>query len=212
MFRSTKKLLWQVNSYYQALICSNWYNSGKSCWNMALWFISILFWLLGLSGPEAGMLHVASSPSGCCMENPLRAQFSILEMDDSSQMWSIKSSVLVFVYIKSPSCLMSQNPDKLATSSSELSCLHTLGHVRNHVRSGCIVNRWSRKKLPDSRFPKMWHGGWITKWHVLSSPHLLTSPVKSAPHCKYCGALTHSTSIKAGDFCFECCNYPTRKV
>lgn len=72
------------------------------------------------------MLLVASSPSGCCMENPLQAQLHILEMNDSSQMWSMKWSLLVFVYIENPSCLMTQNPNKLATSSNKLLSLHTL--------------------------------------------------------------------------------------
>lgn len=48
------------------------------------------------------MLLVASSPSGCCTENPLQAQLRILEMNDSSQMWSMKWPLLVFVYIKTP--------------------------------------------------------------------------------------------------------------
>lgn len=58
--------------------------------------------LLSLTGPEAGMLLVTSSPSGCCTENPLQALCRILEMNDSSQMWSMKWSLLVFVYIKTP--------------------------------------------------------------------------------------------------------------
>lgn len=66
---------------------------------------------------------VASSPSGCHKENPLQAQLRILEMNDSSQTWSMKWSLLVFVYIKAPSCLMSQNPNKLAASSDKLSSL-----------------------------------------------------------------------------------------
>lgn len=91
--------------------------------NIFKWFISALF---SLTGPEAGFLLVASSPSGCCTENPLQAQRRILEMNDSSQMWSMKWSLLVFVYIKPPSCLMSQNPNKLAASSNKLSSLHPL--------------------------------------------------------------------------------------
>lgn len=81
---------------------------------------------MSLTGPEAGTLHVASSPSGCCTENPLQARLGVLEMNDSSQMWSMKWSLLVFVYIQPPSCLMTQNPNKLATSSDKLSSLHTL--------------------------------------------------------------------------------------
>lgn len=30
-------------------------------------------------------------------------------------------------------------------------------------------NTWSRKKLPDSMHPKMWHAGWLIKWHVRTS-------------------------------------------
>lgn len=95
--------------------------------NIFKWFISPhSSWLLRLTGPEAGMLIVASSLSSCCTENPLQAQPLILEMNDSSQMWSMKCSLLVFVYIKPSSCLMSQNPNKLATSSNKLSSLGTL--------------------------------------------------------------------------------------
>lgn len=69
------------------------------------------------------MFSVASSPSGGCMENPLQAQLGVLEMNDSSHMWSMKWSLLVFVYIKPPSCLMIQKPSKLATFPNELSSL-----------------------------------------------------------------------------------------
>lgn len=72
------------------------------------------------------MFLVASSPSGCWTENPLQTQPCILQMNDSSQMWSMKWSLRVFVYIKLPSCLMIQNRNKLATSSDKLSSLHTL--------------------------------------------------------------------------------------
>lgn len=86
----------------------------------------LLFRLLSLSSPEAGMLLVASTPSGRGTENPLQPGLSIVKMDDSSQMCSMKRALLVFVYIKSPPCLMSQNPNKLATFSSELSFPCTL--------------------------------------------------------------------------------------
>lgn len=79
----------------------------------------LLFCLLSVSSPEAGTLRVAS-------ENPLQPGLSIVKMDDSSQMCSMKRASLVFVYIKSPPCLMSQNPNKLATFSSELSFPCTL--------------------------------------------------------------------------------------
>lgn len=85
----------------------------------------LLFCLLSVSSPEAGTLRVASTPSGRGAENPLQPGLSIVKMDDSSQMCSMKRT-LVFVYIKSPPCLMSQNPNKLATFSSDLSFPCTL--------------------------------------------------------------------------------------
>lgn len=57
---------------------------------------------------------------------PSRTQLRFLEGNDSSQMWSMKWSLRVFVYIQPPSCLMTQNPNKLATSSNKLTSLCTL--------------------------------------------------------------------------------------
>lgn len=99
-------------------------NSDQS--NILKWFVSPLFtfavkshWSRGWNAPciffSKLLLHGESPPG-----------WAPRSRDDSSQMWSVKWSLLVFVYTKLPSCLMIQNPNKLATSSNKLSSFHTL--------------------------------------------------------------------------------------
>lgn len=86
-----------------------------------------------------------------------------LGTNDPSQMWSKKRSLLVFVDIKLPSCLMSQNLDKLPTASSKLSSLI--------VRSGPAVQSTDEA---GRRFltvcAQKCERQWVTEWHVLSFP------------------------------------------
>lgn len=168
--------------------------------------------MLNLTGPEAGMLLVASSPSGRCMENPLQARLHILAMNDSSQMWSMKWSLLVFVYIKPPSCLMTQNPNKLATSSDKLSSLHTLHWCeescpvrlhRQHMEQEEASWRYAPKNVTRGvnhrvacpEFPPL-SPRWCNQHHTVNTVWSAESQQKH----------------KERDFCFGGCNYPTRRV
>lgn len=143
--------------------------------------------LLPLTGTV--IRNVPFSPSGCCMENPLQAQLHILQMNDSSHMWSMKWSLLVFVYIKPPSCLVIQSHNKLATSSNKLSSLLPLLWCEEScpVRA---VNTWSRRKPPDSMRPKNVTRSVI---HQVACPEFLPSPCwQNQLHTKYWGQLIRS--------------------
>ena len=82
------------------------------------------------------------------------------------QMWSMKNSLLVFVYIKGPSCPMSQNPDKLATCSNKLSSLTIMSGLAassTHGAGGGFLT-----------------AGEPTRWHTVN--HRVARPEWAPPH------------------------------
>lgn len=133
--------------------------------NILKWLMSLkLFSLTSTRGRNAPCSFI-SSPR-CSTEYPLQARLLVLGMNDSSQMWSVRWSLLVFVYMKTPFMFDESELRQIAH------LLHQIILSMWGVMSGqAASSTWEAGgSFPESMLTKMWHTEWIIKWHVLSFP------------------------------------------
>lgn len=156
------------------------------------------------------MFLVASSPSGCCTENPLQTQLCILQMNDSSQMWSMKWSLLVFVYIKLLSCLMIQNPKQICHLLQQIiisphapllwGVMSGPAAPSTHEAGSSFLTVWAQKC--DTQSESSSGMSWVPPF---------TSLVQSAPHYKYWGQLSHTRNTKTEIFALGAAITPPKR-